>query len=109
MLLQRMTTRWQHNEDGYDDLDGNGKITWMRVESPVGDHTTHPDDPRVLIKADITKGEKGNYLVDAEGLDNDKDNLFNEDGEGGVSLNKNLSYKHPSFTPGSGDFPGFRK
>ena len=51
------------NEDDYDDLDGNGKITWMRVESAVGTHRVHPNDPRVLIKADISKGEKGTYLV----------------------------------------------
>ena len=24
----------KNNEDGFDDLDGNGKITWMRIESP---------------------------------------------------------------------------
>jgi len=93
------------NEDGFDDLDGNGKITWMRVESPAGDYKTHPDDPRVMIKADAAKGEKGNYLLLSEGRDNDKDELFNEDGEGGVWFNKNLSYKHPSFTQGSGEFP----
>lgn len=92
------------NEDGFDDLDGNGKITWMRVESPVGEYKTHPDDARVLIKADLSKGEKGKYLLFSEGSDNDKDNLFNEDGEGGVWFNKNFSYKHPSFTQGSGEF-----
>lgn len=92
------------NEDDFDDLDGNGKITWMRVESPVGEYKTHPDDPRVLIKADMSKGEKGKYLLFSEGSDNDKDNLFNEDGEGGVWFNKNFSYKHPSFTQGSGEF-----
>lgn len=93
------------NEDDFDDLDGNGKITWMRIESPTGEYKTHPDDPRVLIKADLSKGEKGKYLLYSEGRDNDKDNLFNEDGAGGVWFNKNLSYKHPSFTPGSGEFP----
>lgn len=92
------------NEDGYDDLDGNGKITWLRIESPIGEYKTHPDDERVLIKADLTKGEKGKYLLLSEGIDNDKDGSFNEDGEGGVAFNKNLSFKHPSFTPGSGEF-----
>jgi hypothetical protein len=92
------------NEDGYDDLDGDGKITWMRVESPIGDYRTHPDDPRILIKADAAKGEKGKYLLFSEGRDNDKDGHFNEDGEGGVVFDKNLTYKHPSFTPGSGEF-----
>lgn len=93
------------NEDMFDDLDGNGKITWMRVESPIGDYRVHPDDPRVLVKADISKGEKGTYLLFTEGLDNDKDGQFNEDGEGGVWFNKNLTYRHPSFTQGSGEFP----
>jgi Zinc carboxypeptidase len=93
------------NEDGFDDLDGNGKITWMRVESPIGDHKTHPDDPRVMVKADLSKGEKGKYLIFSEGRDNDKDGQFNEDGEGGVNFSKNFTYKHPSFTPGSGEMP----
>jgi Zinc carboxypeptidase len=92
------------NEDGYDDLDGNGKITSMRIESPVGEYKTNPDDPRVLVKADLTKGEKGKYVLLSEGIDNDKDGRFNEDGECGVWFNKNLSFKHPSFTPGSGEF-----
>ncbi|HLO79388.1 MAG TPA: M14 family metallopeptidase [Chitinophagaceae bacterium] len=93
------------NEDGFDDLDGNDKITWMRVESPIGEYKSHPDDPRVLVKADLSKGEKGKYLLYAEGMDNDKDGQFNEDGEGGVQFNKNFTYKHPSFTPGSGEMP----
>ena len=51
------------NEDGFDDLDGNGKITMMRIESPIGEYKTHPDDARVLIKADMNKGEKGKYIL----------------------------------------------
>src|SRR5688572_13241912 len=58
------------NEDGYEDLDGNGKITWMRIESPIGDYKTHPDDARILVKADLAKGEQGKYLLRTEGLDN---------------------------------------
>ncbi|HVK96328.1 MAG TPA: M14 family metallopeptidase [Flavisolibacter sp.] len=92
------------NEDGYDDLDGNGKITMMRVASPIGEYRIHPDDARVVVKADITKSEKGSYRLYTEGHNNDKDSLFNEDGEGGVWFNKNLSYRHPSFSVGSGDF-----
>ena len=94
----------KNNEDPFDDLDGNGKISWMRIESPIGDYKTHPDEPRVLVKADISKGEKGKYLLMPEGSDNDKDGSFNEDGEGGVWFNKNFTYKHPSFSTGSGEF-----
>jgi len=96
-------------EDGFDDLDGNGKITLMRVESPIGEYKLHPDDPRVLIKADATKGEKGKYLLLSEGIDNDKDGSLNEDGEGGIAFNRNLTYKHNTFAPGAGDFPAGEK
>ncbi len=92
------------NEDGFDDLDKNGKITWMRIESPVGDYKINPEDKRSLVKADIIKGEKGTYLLMKEGVDNDKDGKFNEDGEGGVWFNKSLSFSHPSFSPGAGEF-----
>lgn len=92
------------NEDGFDDLDGNGKITIMRITSPVGEYKMHPDDARILIKADPSKGEKGTYNLVTEGIDNDKDGTLNEDGEGGVWFNKNLTYKHPSFSQGSGEF-----
>ena len=95
----------KQNEDGYDDLDGDGKITWMRIESPIGEYKEHPDDARILIKADASKGEKGKYLLISEGRDNDKDGQFNEDGEGGVWFDKNLTYKHPSFSAGAGEFP----
>ena len=92
------------NEDGLDDLDKNGKITWMRIESPIGDYKINPEDKRSLVKADISKGEKGNYLLMKEGIDNDKDGSFNEDGEGGVWFNKNFAFNHPSFSTGSGEF-----
>ena len=93
------------NEDGYDDLDGNGKITYMRVHSPIGDYRTHPEDERVMVKINAGKPEKGSYKIYTEGRDNDKDEMFNEDGAGGVWFNKNFSYKHPSFTEGAGEFP----
>jgi hypothetical protein len=92
------------NEDKFDDLDGNGKITWMRIESPIGEYKTHPDDPRIMVRADLAKGEKGMYMLLTEGSDNDKDGQFNEDDEGGVWFNKNFTYRHPSFTQGAGEF-----
>lgn len=92
------------NEDAFDDLDNNGKINFIRIESPVGEYKLHPDDARVLIKADASKGEKGSYILQSEGIDNDKDGQFNEDGEGGVWINKNFSFRHPSFSVGSGEF-----
>jgi len=92
----------QVNEDPPEDLDGDGFITTMRVEDPAGTHLPHPDDPRVLIKADPSKNEQGRYLVYSEGRDNDQDQLWNEDGAGGVDVNRNFTFDYPYFEPGAG-------
>jgi len=93
------------NEDPFEDLDGNGMITMMRVEDATGDWITHPADDRIMIKANKGKGEKGQYKYLTEGSDNDKDGAFNEDGEGGIHFNKSLTYQFPYFKPGAGEHP----
>lgn len=91
-------------EDGYDDLDGDGKITYIRITDPTGDHLPNPSEPRSMIKADPAKGQVGRYIVHSEGIDNDKDGLFNEDGEEGIHFNKNATYNYKNFQPGAGDY-----
>ncbi len=92
------------NEDDFDDLDGNGKITFMRILDPTGKYKLNAEDPRSLILADPNKGENGKYLLITEGIDNDKDGSFNEDGEGGVSFNKNSSFNFKPFVAGAGEY-----
>lgn len=91
------------NEDGYEDLNGDGKITQIRVLDPTGNYLTNPDEPRSMIKADPKKGQIGQYIVYTEGIDNDKDGKFNEDSEGGVHFNKNSTYNYKNFQPGAGE------
>ena len=93
------------NEDPFDDLNKDGLITMMRVEDITGDYTKLKEDERVLVKADNNKGEKGTYKLFSEGIDNDKDGLFNEDGKGGILFNKNFSYNYKYFTAGAGEHP----
>ena len=97
------------SEDPYEDLNKDGFITQMRIESPMGDYTLHPSDTRVLIKADRSKGEAGSYIVYSEGIDNDKDGKFNEDVEEGIAFNTNFTYKFPVFHPFAGDYPVSQK
>ncbi|TDQ09600.1 M14 family metallopeptidase [Pedobacter metabolipauper] len=92
------------DEDDADDLDGNGKITWMRILDPTGKYKLNPDDPRSLLTADAAKAESGTYRLLPEGIDNDKDGTFNEDGAGGVHFNKNSSYNFKAFIPGAGEY-----
>lgn len=93
------------DEDGYEDLNNDNLITLMRIEDPTGMYMMLEEDNRIMVKADTKKGEKGTYKVFSEGIDNDKDGNFNEDGESGVIFNKNFSYNFPYFTPGAGEHP----
>jgi len=90
-------------EDPYNDLNGDGLITLMRIKDPTGAWMKHPEDARVMIKAQPEKGRRGEYLVYSEGIDMDKDGQFNEDGEEGVFFNRNFTFKYPAFTRGAGE------
>lgn len=89
-------------EDPADDLNGDGLITMMRVEDPAGKYLPHPDDERVMIEADTKKNERGKYSLYTEGKDDDHDEQFNEDGSGGVSFNRNFTFRYPYFKAGAG-------
>lgn len=96
-------------EDGFEDLNKDKRITMMRIEDPTGDYRMLEEDSRIMVKANPEKGEVGTHKLLTEGMDNDKDGHFNEDGEGGVVFNKNLSYNFPYFTPGAGEHPVSQK
>ena len=90
------------DEDGPDDLNGDGFISVMRVKDPKGLYMVHPDDARLLRRADAAKGEAGGWSVQWEGIDNDGDGFVNEDGPGGVDLNRNFQHRYPYYTPDAG-------
>ncbi|MBN2012172.1 hypothetical protein JW960_22775 [candidate division KSB1 bacterium] len=93
------------DEDGPDDLNHDGLITMMRVTDPTGDWIADADIPALLRKADPTKGETGHYRLFTEGIDNDKDGLWNEDAVGGVNFNMNFPYHYIYFKAGTGMYP----
>ena len=67
------------NEDGYDDLDGDGEILLMRRKNPNGKLRVDPTDPHRMIQ--VGPDETGSYeLLGLEGIDNDGDGSVNEDG-----------------------------
>ncbi|MBI2946476.1 MAG: hypothetical protein HYY23_02445 [Verrucomicrobia bacterium] len=85
------------DEDGPEDLNGDGLITWMRIEDPEGEYILDAADPRLVMKADKSKGERGRWRYLVEGRDNDRDEAWNEDGPGGVNLNRNFPYNYQFF------------
>ncbi len=92
----------QRDEDGPDDLNGDGLISQMRVEDPAGSWMAHAKDDRVLIQADPKKNERGRWSVYPEGRDNDEDDRQNEDPPGGTALDRNFTFRYPYFQRGAG-------
>ncbi|MCH8045338.1 MAG: peptidase M14 [Planctomycetes bacterium] len=79
------------DEDGPDDLDGDGHITQMRIRDPNGRYKPHPDFPQLMIRC--KDDEQGSYtLLGSEGVDNDDDGRVNEDGDGYYDPNRDWAY-----------------
>jgi len=90
------------DEDPYEDLNGDKLITLIRVSDPAGTYVPCSEDKRVMVPADLSKGETGSYLVFSEGIDNDKDGKYNEDGPGGVNANRNFTFNYEEYGLNSG-------
>lgn len=76
------------DEDGYDDLDGDGHITMMRRLDPNGRWIVSPEDPRLMVRA--RPDEAGTHaMLGSEGFDNDGDGRVNEDRPGYYDPNRN--------------------
>lgn len=97
------------DEDGCNDLDGNGIITQMRVVDPLGEWISIPGEPRLMKRADPNKGEKGMYKLYVEGVDDDGDGQYNEDGPGGVNIGITFPHLYKPNTPTVGAWPGSEK
>jgi len=92
------------DEDGPEDLNKDGVITVMRAKDPKGPYMASPDDPRLMKRADPAKGESGGWALYTEGIDNDGDGFINEDGPGGVDINRNFMHQYPYFGPDAGRY-----
>lgn len=94
------------NEDGCDDLNGDGLITQMRVKDLQGTHIVSKNDARVMVRADAKKSERGEYKIYEEGTDNDGDGKYNEDGEGGINVGISFPHLFPYEKKEAGQWPG---
>lgn len=95
------------DEDGPDDLNGDGQISLMRIRDPNGRWKKHPDYPELLM-VPAKEDERGEYtILGMEGIDNDGDGEINEDGVGGYDSNRNFAWDwQPGYVQyGAIDFP----
>jgi hypothetical protein len=98
------------DDDPAQDLNGDGWITDMRVPDPEGPWYADPADPRLLRR--VPDGEAfpsgaRRYRTQSEGVDDDGDGRINEDGIGGLDLNRNFprNWEREHLQPGAGEFP----
>ena len=77
------------DEDGVDDLDGDGHITSMWIQDKLGRYEIDEDDPRFFIRVAKNDPPGGWTRLGEEGIDNDDDGSVNEDGIGGYDPNRN--------------------
>lgn len=83
------------DEDGLEDLDGDGSVTQMRRKNPNGNMIVDPKDPRMMIQIgpdDVVTGERYEFLG-SEGIDNDGDGQVNEDRPGYYDPNRDWAWK----------------
>ncbi len=91
------------DEDKGEDLNGDGFITKMRVpDLEKATHLADPDEPRLQIEPDPLKGQAASFIMYPEGIANDGDGKYNEDGLGGVDLNKNFMHGYKEHGDGAG-------
>jgi zinc carboxypeptidase len=91
------------DEDGPEDIDGDGRVLQMMVSDPGGEWLAD-GDPLRFYEADRDKGEYGNMRLEVEGRDNDGDRVQAEDGAGGVVLEANFPHRWQEHQARSGAF-----
>lgn len=93
------------DEDGPDDLDGDGQALQMRQVDALGEWVEDEEDPRLMRRR--RAGDDGPfYQVYPEGLDDDGDGRYGEDPFGGVDPNRNYPGNWNVDQGGSGPLPG---
>lgn len=97
------------NEDGYDDLNGDGHITQFRYEDSKGQYVIDDVDPRLMVRLSQRENtDKQRYSIITENKDNDGDGERGEDSERGIDLNRNFPegwWRDDGMAGGQGDYP----
>ena len=92
------------DEDPEEDLDGDGVMYTLRwkvgpEEEDKGNAILDPRDPTGRLMKRVPEGH-GDWRIVSEGIDNDGDGKFNEDGIGGLDLHRNYP---ENWRPDTGD------
>jgi murein tripeptide amidase MpaA len=113
-VVRSSTRPYPYDEDPVDglleeDMDGDGRILFMRLKDPNGAWKKHPTEPRLLIRRDPVETGGTYYRILPEGR------LTNYDGvtihvrehKEGLDLNRNfpVAWRQEGEQPGAGPYP----
>lgn len=113
-LIRSSTRPYPYDEDALEgleekDIDGDGRLLWMRIKDPNGPWKVHPDEPRLMVRREPEDTEGDFYWLFPEGRIRNYDGyLFSvPPKKQGLDLNRNFpSEWRPEFQqPGAGPFP----
>ncbi len=96
---------WLIDEDGPEDLNGDGMITLMRIKDKEGGWIIDEKDPRLMKKKEAETPIDKLYKIYPEGIDDDGDGLYNEDGPGGFNIDRNFPHNFGYKPKGLGIYP----
>lgn len=98
----------QVNEDGPDDLNGDGHLTQFRYKDPKGSYVIDEKDARLMARLGPNESTtKVRYSVVTEDRDNDGDGKRGEDSEAGFDVNRNFPegwWTEATLPGGTGDY-----
>ncbi len=113
-LIRSSTRPYPYDEDALEgleekDVDGDGRLLWMRIKDPNGPWKPHPNEPRLMVRREPEDIEGDFYWLFPEGT------IKNYDGymfsvppkKQGLDLNRNFpsEWRPESQQRGAGPFP----
>jgi murein tripeptide amidase MpaA len=93
----------------YEDIDGDGRILWMRMRDPNGAWKCHPGDPRLMVRREPVESGGQYYRVLPEGLvrNYDGSTIQVRNPKEGLDLNRNfpVNWRQEGEQLGAGPYP----
>ncbi len=113
-LIRSSTRPYPYDEDPLEgleekDVDGDGRLLWMRIKDPNGPWKAHPDEPRLMIRREPEEVAGDFYWIFPEGVIKNYDGyLFSvPPKKEGLDLNRNFpsEWRSEVQQAGAGPFP----
>lgn len=92
-----------------EDIDGDGRMLWMRIPDPNGNWKKCPEEPRLLVRREPTEtgGEYFRVLPEGRIEEYDGSLIHLQPDKEGLDLNRNFpaNWRQDDEQPGAGPFP----